>query len=91
MTYGARCRTWERRARIPASVTITRFGKTIGGCPGLTARIDRRDLWSRQVLGIPDGYWRVVASAEAMMEKAAQIGQKWLKGIGFARSLAENR
>ena len=49
------------------------------------------DLWSRQVLGIRDGYWRVVASAEAMMEKAAQIGQKWLKGIGFARSLAENR
>ena len=49
------------------------------------------DIWSRQVLGIRDGYWRVVASAEAMMEKAAQIGQKWLKGIGFARSLAANR
>ena len=70
-------RQWRSGAREEQSVGVL-------DCPD-------GDLWSRQVLGIRDGYWRVVASAEAMMEKAAQIGQKWLKGIGFARSLAANR
>ena len=43
--------------------------------------------WTGQVKGIGSAYWRVVGSAEAMVEKAKAIDQDWLKGIGYARSL----
>ena len=33
------------------------------------------------------GYWRVIGSAERMIEKAEELGQRWLKGIGLARWL----
>ncbi len=44
----------------------------------------REDAWQHQVLGIENRYWRVIGNAQAMIEKAAAIGQRWLKGIGNA-------
>jgi len=41
--------------------------------------------WTMQVKGIGSGYWRAVGTAEELMEKAAEIGQNWLCGVGFAR------
>ena len=29
-------------------------------------------------------YWRAVGSAQSLIEKAAAIGQRWLKGVGSA-------
>jgi len=43
--------------------------------------------WTMQVKGIGSGYWRAVGTAEELIEKAAEIGQSWLCGIGFARFL----
>jgi len=41
--------------------------------------------WTMQVKGIGSGYWRAVGTAEELIEKAAEIGQNWLCGVGFAR------
>jgi len=41
--------------------------------------------WTMQVKGIGSGYWRAVGTAEELIEKAAEIVQNWLCGVGFAR------
>ena len=41
--------------------------------------------WTMKVRGIGSGYWRAVGTVDELMEKAAEIGQNWLCGIGFAR------
>jgi len=41
--------------------------------------------WTMQVKRIGSGYWRAVGTAEELMEKAADIPQTWLCGVGFAR------
>ena len=38
-----------------------------------------------KVKGIGSGYWRVVGTAEELIEKAKTMGQSWLCGIGLAR------
>ena len=43
--------------------------------------------WTGQVKGVGSAYWRVIGSAEAIMEKAHATGQAWMKGIGYARWL----
>ena len=43
--------------------------------------------WHQQMLGTETRYWRAIGSARALMEKAAAIGQAWLKGIGSAQLL----
>ena len=43
--------------------------------------------WTMKVKGIGSGYWRAVGTAEELIEKAAEIGQNWLCGVGFAKFL----
>ena len=43
--------------------------------------------WSAKVKGIGNGYWRVVAEVEDLIDLAAQLKQRTLFGIGFARKL----
>ena len=38
--------------------------------------------WRYQVLGIESRYWRAVGTADALVRKAADMGQWWLKGCG---------
>src|SRR5690242_12507404 len=38
--------------------------------------------WRFQVPGIDSRYWRAVGTAVALMHKAAELGQYWLKGCG---------
>ena len=42
------------------------------------------DAWVRQVRGVGLGYWRAVGHVEQLLEKAAAMGQRWLKGVSFA-------
>jgi len=68
--------------------------------PGKRGKIDAREplalrklglesnYWTAHVKGVGSGYWRMVASVETLEAKAAEWKQRWLKGIGFARSLA---
>ena len=46
--------------------------------------------WPTQVKAVGSGYWRVIGSAEQMIEKAEALGQRWLKGIGLARRMETN-
>ncbi len=67
--------------------------------PGKRGKIDEREptalsklgldtnYWTAHVKGVGSGYWRFVASVEALEAKAAEWKRKWLKGIGYARSL----
>ena len=43
--------------------------------------------WHQQTLGTETRYWRAIGSARSLMEKAAVMGQAWLKGIGSAQLL----
>ncbi|TAH40815.1 MAG: transposase [Gammaproteobacteria bacterium] len=43
--------------------------------------------WQAQVLGTEQRYWRAIGTARSLIEKAAAIGQSWLKGIGSAQLL----
>ena len=43
--------------------------------------------WSQQMLGTETRYSRAIGSAQALIDKAAAVGQSWLKGIGEAQSL----
>ena len=46
-----------------------------------------KNHWTTRVKGIGSGYWRVVGELEELIEKAKEISQRTLFGIGFARIL----
>lgn len=43
--------------------------------------------WPTQVKAVGSGYWRMIGSAEQLIEKAEAIGQRWIKGISIARQI----
>jgi len=43
--------------------------------------------WTMKVKGVGSSYWRVVGSLEELIEKAKELKQRTLFGIGFARLL----
>ena len=47
---------------------------------------DAPQQWVRQVQGTESHYYRVIGSAEALMAKAAELGQTWMKGISGERA-----
>jgi hypothetical protein len=47
---------------------------------------DAPNQWVRQVQGTESQYYRVIGSAEALMAKASELGQTWLKGISGERA-----
>ncbi|AKS41000.1 hypothetical protein [Wenzhouxiangella marina] len=42
--------------------------------------------WLRRVQGTESRYYRAIGSAEALMAKAAEIGQRWMKGVSSERA-----
>jgi len=49
--------------------------------------------WIRQVQGTESIYYRAIGSAEALMAKAAELGQTWMKGVAgdLARKILRER
>jgi len=45
------------------------------------------ERWPTQVKAVGSGYWRMVGSAEQLLEKAEAVGQRWLKGVAIARQI----
>lgn len=43
--------------------------------------------WIAQVRGTESCYWRVIGRFESFLDKAAELGQRWLKGCRFAGGL----
>ena len=67
-------------------------GAITGTPPAALARIGYTpERWRRQVLAVGSDYYRAIGAAEALVDKAAEIGQKWLRGIGIARHLTTMR
>ena len=48
----------------------------------------RAETWTRQVLAVKSDYSRAMGEVESLIEKAAAMGQCWLRGMGVARRLA---
>jgi len=46
-----------------------------------------KDHWTMKVKGVGSSYWRVVGNLEELIEKAKELKQRTLFGIGFARFL----
>ena len=46
-----------------------------------------KDHWTMKVKGFGSAHWRVVGSLEELIEKAKELKQRTLFGIGFARTL----
>ncbi len=46
-----------------------------------------KDHWTMKVKGVGSSYWRVVGNLEELLEKAKELKQRTLFGIGFARFL----
>jgi len=44
------------------------------------------DRWLRQVRGTESRYYRAIGSAEALMAKAAELGQRWMQGVSGERA-----
>jgi REP element-mobilizing transposase RayT len=73
---------WSGRQMYPG-----KRGKIEAREPSALARLGvaaRR--WEHDVKGVGNGYWRVVGSAQELIDKAIALGQRWLKGVGYARS-----
>ncbi|MBK8069312.1 MAG: hypothetical protein IPK27_17295 [Rhodanobacteraceae bacterium] len=46
--------------------------------------------WTHHVRAVKpeQGFCRVIGSEAALFDKAAEIGQRWMRGLGVARSLS---
>ncbi len=44
--------------------------------------------WAMRVNAVGSGYWRVVGEAQDLIAVAQRIGQRWVKGLGFAMKIA---
>jgi hypothetical protein len=65
-------------------------GAIEGPAPAALVRLGYRpETWTRQVLAVKSDYSRAMGAVECLIEKAAAMGQSWLRGIGVARRLAE--
>mgnify|MGYP002780007220 CR=1 FL=1 len=74
---------WTGRQLAPG-----KRGRIIGEAPTCLHGLDRTpERWTTRVQAIGSGYWRVVGSAEQLVELALQIGQRWLKGLRLAERL----
>ena len=64
-------------------------GAIEGPVPAVLRRMGYRpENWTRQVLAVKSDYSRAIGAVECLVEKAAKIGQRWLRGITTARRLA---
>ena len=63
-------------------------GAVEGPAPVALARLGyRAETWTRQVLAVKSDFSRAVGAVECLVEKAAEMGQCWLRGIATARWL----
>jgi len=66
-------------------------GAIRGSPPAILGRLGyQSETWTRQVLAVKSDFSRAMGAVEVLVEKAAEIGQHWLRGIGVARRLARN-
>jgi REP element-mobilizing transposase RayT len=56
--------------------------------PSIIRRIGlSENAWLLQVQGTQSRYWRAIGMVDALIDKATELHQRWLKGVMFARRL----
>jgi len=61
--------------------------QSAGKPPGAVLKLSKHsDRWLRQVRGTESKYYRAIGSAEALMAKAAELGQRWMQGVSGERA-----
>jgi len=66
-----------------------KHGVVTGPPPAALAGIGcSADRWQRQVMAVGSEYFRAIGAADVLIEKAKEIGQFWLRGVGAARHFA---
>ncbi|HVJ62691.1 MAG TPA: hypothetical protein VM555_08255 [Tahibacter sp.] len=56
--------------------------------PNIVQRLGLSEsAWLGQVQGTQSRYWRVIGDVESFLDKAAELQQRWLQGVVFARRL----
>ena len=56
--------------------------------PSIVRRLGlSENAWLLQVQGAQSRYWRAIGLVDALVDKAAELQQRWLKGVMFARRL----
>ncbi|HJU39691.1 MAG TPA: hypothetical protein VJ724_08975, partial [Tahibacter sp.] len=56
--------------------------------PSIVRRIGlSENAWLLQVQGTQSRYWRAIGLVDALVDKAVELQQRWLKGVMFARRL----
>jgi hypothetical protein len=74
---------------VGRQIRADKHGAIEGPAPAVLARLGYRpEQWTRTVLAVKSDYRRVIDTAECLVEKAAEIGQRWLRGLSAARRLA---
>jgi hypothetical protein len=58
---------------------------------GLWSVANHPKEWIRRVQGTESRYYRAIGSAEALMLKAADLGQRWMKGVSGEFALKKLR
>lgn len=67
---------WDKRGRLKP------LGQGKRSAPAHIWQVaNHPDQWIRQVQGTESTYYRAIGSAEALMAKAADLGQVWMKGV----------
>ena len=69
----------------------TKRGRITGKPPAVLDRLGMDSSeWNHRVRAVKpeQGFCRVIGSEAALLDKAAEIGQRWLRGLGVARSLS---
>ena len=69
----------------------TKRRRITGKPPGVFDRLGMNSSeWTHRVRAVKpeQGFCRVIGSESALLDKAAEIGQRWLRGLGVARSLS---
>ncbi|MBL8299179.1 MAG: hypothetical protein JNN30_12650, partial [Rhodanobacteraceae bacterium] len=60
--------------------------------PPIVQRIEKNNRrWPVRVKAIGSRYWRVVGDTQDLIDTAKELGQRWLRGIGFTRSFEKIR
>ncbi|MBL8298453.1 MAG: hypothetical protein JNN30_08915 [Rhodanobacteraceae bacterium] len=71
---------------------VDHAGATSEAAPEIVEQMEKNaSRWPVRVKAIGSRYWRVVGEAQDLVDTAKALGQRWLRGIGFARSLGRGR
>ena len=76
------------QAALPLTAgTAQRLAALAKECPVLHKLGQRPRQWLIQVPATESRYWRAIGTAHSLADRARDMGQRWLCGLGMARAI----